>query len=416
MTDFSLRRQLLYVFLLFGLLLLLVPHAGFADDVGCWVNWSTYGFEHGLSNVYQVSDNNYNPLYHYILWLYGQLCGSVEAIQRNRHWLKAFTLLFDFAGAFWAASVVPERARRFGLALLLLLNIGYLYDTLIWEQVDAIYSTLAFGAVLLAVRQRAVGSVLVFGLALAAKTQAIMFLPTLLLLWGPQWWHRPARLGWAVAAGAALALLLLAPFIWGGWENYLPRIIAINLEAANKNPIISMHCFNLWYWVVATPDAAWGADTQLLAGLTYHRWGLLLFASTLALALAPVLRMALRQLRGKPGSSPDSSLPLILLSTGLVPLLFAFFNTQMHERYWHASLLFLAGYAFLSRNYWPFALVCLAYFLNLEATLHYLDLHNYRVLLFQPRFAASLFALAIGLAFVSLYRLARATRLATAPA
>jgi Gpi18-like mannosyltransferase len=404
MIDFSFRQQLLTFFLLFGLLLLLVPRAGFDGDVGCWVNWSTYTFEHGLGNVYQISDNNYNPLYHYFLWLFGQLCGSAAAINRNRHWLKAFTLVFDFAGAFWAASVVPERTRRFGLALLLLVNIAYLYDTLIWEQVDAIYSVLSFGAVLLAVRQRAVGSLLLFGLALAAKTQAIMFLPTLLLLWGPLWWRRPTRLVWSLLAGAALGTLILAPFIWGSWENYLPRIITINIEAANKNPFLSMNCFNLWHWVAYDYTASWGPDTQVVAGLSYHHWGLLLFAGSLALALVPLLREFIRRLRGKTDTGP--TLLLTLLSTGLVPLLFAFFNTQMHERYWHGSLLFLASYAFLSRNYWPFALVSVAYFLNLEATLHFLDLHNYKVLIFNSRFVAGIFALAIVLSFISLYRLA----------
>jgi Gpi18-like mannosyltransferase len=410
MVYLSFRQQLLLFFLLFGLLLALVPHAGFGDDVGCWVSWATYGFEHGLGNVYQVKDNNYNPLYHYVLWLYGQLCGSADSISGHRHWLKAFTLVFDFAGAFWAASVVPERARRFGLVLLLLFNIGYLYNTLIWEQVDAIYSALAFGAVLLAVRQRVINSLLLFGLALAAKTQAIIFLPTLLLLWVPQWRRRPTRAAWSLAAGAALGLLLVAPFVWAGAANYLPRIVAINLEAANQNPVISMHCFNLWYWVAADPDATWQPDTQVVAGLSYHHWGLLLFAGSLTLALAPVLLGAWRQLRSQAVAETTPPLPLVLLSTGLIPLLFAFFNTQMHERYWHASLLFLASYAFLSRNYWPFALVSVAYFLNLEATLRYFELHNYHVLLFNARFVAGLFALVIALGFISLYRLALAAR------
>jgi Gpi18-like mannosyltransferase len=405
MVYLSFRQQLLLFFLLFSLLLALVPHAGFGDDVGCWVSWATYGFEHGLGNVYQVKDNNYNPLYHYVLWVYGQLCGSANSISHHRHWLKAFTLVFDFAGAFWAASVVPERARRFGLVLLLLFNIGYLYNTLIWEQVDAIYSALAFGAVLLAVRQRASSSLLLFGLALAATTHAIIFVPPLLLLWVPQWRRRPGRAAWGLAAGAALGLLLVAPFMWAGAANYLPRIVAINLEAANQNPVLSMHCFNLWYWVAADETAIWQPDTQVVAGLSYHHWGLLLFAGSLALALAPVLLGAWRQLRSQAveGAPP---LPLVLLSTGLVPLLFAFFNTQMHERYWHASLLFLASYAFLSRNYWPFALVSVAYFLNLEATLRYFELHYYHVFPFNARFVAGLFALAIVLSFVSLYRLA----------
>ena len=410
MGVLSFRRQAAYTFLLFTLLLLLVPRAGHESDMSFWVAWAKDIYYQGLGNVYQSPSNSYNPLYHYILWLFGGLMGDVDKMVYYRHWLKALTLVFDFAGAFWAASLVRERDRRFGLVLLLLFNIGYLYCTLVWIQVDAIYTFFAFGAVALAVRQRPVASMLLFVLALAAKPQAVIFVPPLLLLWAPQWWHRPRRLVQALGAGAVLMTLILAPFVWGGLQNDLPRILEINLKAANFFPVLSMNAYNLWYLLGVAADPVVAPDYESFAGLTYRAWGLLLFFSFSAVALLPMALQALRHLRrsqdapsGAVSTGPDMA--LTLLTCGLIPVLFAFFNTQMHERYWHAAMLFLAAYGFLRRDYALYVLVSVAYFLNLEGVLRYLELKKYTVLVFDPRFVAGLFALTIVLGLIKLCRL-----------
>lgn len=407
MGVISLRQQVAYTVLLYALLLLLLPHAGYDGDMNFWLRWATYSFDYGLGNVYRIPDNNYNPFYHYILWLYGQLAGSVYRLQRYAHLLKAFTLVFDFAGAFWAASLVPERSRRFGLALVLLLNIGYLYDTMIWIQVDSIYTFFSFGAVVLAARQRPVASMLLYVLALASKTQAIIFLPPLLLLWGPQWWRQPWRLAQGLLASAALTTLLLAPFIWWSWENAVPRIIEINATAANLYPKLSLNAYNLWYLITEFQSLPETSDLLPFAGLTFRKWGLLFFLTSSAVALLPLLVAAWRAWRPRAaGPGPAPSLLLVLLSCGIIPLLFTFFNTQMHERYWHPALLFLAAYGFVRRDYLPMVLMSVAYFLHLERGLQYLQLLNYDIFYFQPKFVAALFGLLIGLLLWKIYGLA----------
>lgn len=404
MGIISSRQQLICTLLLFFLMLLLVPQAGYDGDMYYWVKWATYIFEHQLGDVYEVSDNNYNPLYHYILWLYGHLMGSTEKIVYYRHWLKGFTLVFDFAGAIWAASLVADRSKRFGLSLLLLLNIGYLYDTLIWIQVDSIYTFFSFGAIVLAARRHTVGSVLLFVLALAAKTQAIIFLPPLLLLWAPVWWVRPARLVQAGLAGAGIATLLLSPFIWWSWTNHLPRIIEINRTANEVYPRLSMNAFNIWYLITSYDVLDRVPDLLPFAGLTYRSWGLIFFMTASAITLLPLLVASWQTLRTS--KAPPPSLALVLLTSGCIPLLFTFFNTQMHERYWHAAVLFLAAYGFVRRDYLPYVLVSVAYFLHLERALQYLKLMNYGILVFQPKFIASLFASLIVLVVLKIYRLA----------
>jgi Gpi18-like mannosyltransferase len=407
MSVLSLRRQLLYALLFYVLLLVLLPSGGYLSDLHYWVSWASYSFKYGLGNVYQLPDNNYNPLYHYVLWGFGQLVGNPARIAEKVHWLKAFTLVFDFAGAFWAASLVPERERRFGLALLLLLNVGYLYNTLVWGQVDAIYTFFAFGGIVLATQQRTVASTLCFVLALAAKTQAIIFLPPLLLLWAPVWWRQPSRLLQAVAASAVLAGLVLAPFIWAGAENYLPRILAINRRAAEVYPVVAMGAYNLWHLL---PGRVGDSDLRPLAGLTYRGWGLIMFGAAAAVALLPLGLRALRRLRQPPptlATPASTDLALVLLSSGLIPLLFTFFNTQMHERYWHAAVLFLAAYGFVRRNYLPYALVSVAYLLNMENILRFAEgVLPYSVFFFKSWFSAALFGLLIIICLVKLYRLA----------
>lgn len=84
-----------------------------------------------------------------------------------------------------------------------------------------------------------------------------------------------------------------------------------------------------------------------------------------------------------------------MLVFGVVPLLFCFFNTEMHERYWHPAILFLAAAAFITRTYLLYIIVSFAYFLNLERMMGFIQLKRYNVLVFDPRFIAGLFALVI---------------------
>ena len=387
---------------LFILLVWLVPVAGFPVDVGCWAQWATYSRQYGLGNSYAQPDLNYTPLYLYVLYVYGLLAGSAAAIQQHIHSLRAFTLLFDFAGALTAVSLVTGGRRRFALSLLLLLNVGYLYNTLLWEQVDAIYTFLSFMAVLLALRQQLLGSVLCYVLAIYFKLQAVIFLPPLLLLWLPLARAKPRQLGWSLLGGAGLQLLVLAPFIWFGDHNYLPRILAVVDGASSFLPFLSNNAFNLWYLLFPGPSQTGSSDALLFLHVSYKHWGLLLFAAGSALVLWPLLRLLVRYRRPL---TPAHAV-LVLLTCGLLPIVFCYFNTQMHERYWHAAVLFLAAYGFLTRDYWPYGLFSVAYLLNLETQLGATGKVYYVWIPFWPQLVALLFTAVLVLGLQRLYRLA----------
>ncbi|KAA9331884.1 hypothetical protein [Adhaeribacter soli] len=385
------------------MLVFIAPRGGFTDDINFWINWCRYAYEFGLSNIYQLENNNYNPLLHYFLAAYAFLAGNSDNISQYMPFFKAFPLFFDFVGAIAAVSFVKERSQRFALSLLLLFNAGYLYNTLIWGQVDSVFTCFVMIAVAMALRKKLVLSVIFYLLALNAKVQAIIFLPPLLLLLLPALRSDKKRLAIALLAGIAFELVFLAPFIWGGEHNDLGRIIAINFNSVDFAPVVSMSAYNFWFltlkedWLSAMPD------NLVFWGLTYKHWGLLLFCLTSFIALLPVLLLAIRSFFT--GNNFNfSEYPVILLSFGLIPILFCFFNTQMHERYWHAGLLFLAAYGFLTKEYLPYLVGSVAYLLNMEAVLRFLNFKNYKILLFKPEFVAGLFGFVIVFGFFKLYR------------
>jgi Gpi18-like mannosyltransferase len=393
---------LLYA-LLFALLLLLTPTAGHVFDVQFWEAWATHMGAHGLGNAYTLGDNNYNPLYQYVLYSYAKLAGSSHTITMYIHCLKAVTLLCDFGGAMLAVRYFGwgDGNQRFILSLLFLLNVGYLYDTVAWEQVDAIVSTLVFVAVVQALRQRPVSSLVWQLLALNMKTQAIIFLPPLLLLWAPHWWVAPRRLLQAVALGAAVQGLILLPFIKSG---AVPRILFLVRDAVDHYPTATLNCYNLWVFVFSDFLVP---DTQVYAGLTCKAWGLLSFCAASAIILLPLGLRTLHKLRTR-ATFGSADYSLVLLSLGLVPLAFCFFNTQMHERYWHPALVLLGAHAVLTRRYALFGVFSLAYYLNLEAVLHHLGaFSHYPTLLFRPKLVASLFGGVLLGGIWQLYQLAR---------
>jgi len=95
-----------------------------------------------------------------------------------------------------------------------------------------------------------------------------------------------------------------------------------------------------------------------------------------------------------------------VLTFGMVPLLFFFFCTQMHERYSHPAIFFLVLYSILSRKWYIGLLGSLAYLLNIDGVLRSLKFQYYGVIFYDSRFVAALFFFAILLCYKELFSLA----------
>jgi len=192
-------------------------------------------------------------------------------------------------------------------------------------------------------------------------------------------------------------VLIILPFLLSG---QLPRLFSIIIKSFGRYPFVSLNAYNFWHWML-NGDLAQIPDSTEFMSISYKKWGLFLFFASSFLALLPLLRSTYYSIFKK--SSEIISQEKILLICALIPLLFFFFNTQMHERYSHPALIFLVTYSILSKNYFPTLIVCAAYLLNLEDVYRFLKLDNYGIFLFKKQFIAAVYFLGTLILYFKLY-------------
>src|ERR1044072_6684025 len=138
------KRAIRELILFFILLLLTLPHS-YGFDRDCWMLWSMDISKHGLSEIY-YTNVNYPPVMMYILSLHNWIQGP-ESMLINIVYLKIFPLLFDLLPVVILILLRKAGDLKKGYHYLLLFNIAYLYNTLIWGQVDSIHTNLALTAI-----------------------------------------------------------------------------------------------------------------------------------------------------------------------------------------------------------------------------------------------------------------------------
>ena len=383
------------------LVILLTPKSGHGFDLFCWIEWATYSYTNGLPNIYK-SWTDYLPLYHYVLFVFGNIQGSVEAIAENINNLKYFTLLFELGSTLFLFKILEKHFKdtykALFYSLFYFLNIAVLYNSVIWGQVDGIMTFFVFGSVVFCCNKKIFPCLLFFILALNMKLQAIIFAPVIVLLLLPMTFDKSQlkNLIYSFLGAIIIQFLIFSPFIFTG---DFPKLWNVLTSSVGKYPQVSMNAYNMWYFFMEDPMLV--SDSGTFLAITYKNWGLILFFVTSFFALfhfiKPSIQIVFKRVR------VEYSQKKILISCALIPLLFFFFNTQMHERYSHPALLFLAIYAILYRKPLVFTLGSVAYFLNMEDVLHFFQWNNYNTLGFTPWFIACLFLLLIILLFLDLY-------------
>ena len=405
LSAFRKNRKFFAVYLLiFTTYIIILPKTGHGWDNYCWTEWTKHIFTNGLGNAYK-SRTDYLPLYQYFLYLFGLTQGSVENIERNIYLLKIITLTFDFIGGLYLIKLIKERINNsyewFFYSMFFFLNIAVFYNTLIWGQVDGILATFLFISIYYALKEKVLPSILFFVLAINLKLQAIIFLPIVGLMLLPLFikeFNLKNILKWFLSI-ISLQVLILLPFIIRG---DFQRIIDVVTNSFGKYPVISMNAYNVWFWFFKG-DLTQLPDNGLFMGVTYKHLGLLLFFASSFIALWPLLKVTYNKLVRK--SLEVLSIEKILLISALIPLLFFFFNTQMHERYSHPALIFVITYSILSKNFLPSIIICIAYLLNMEDVLHFLQLDNYLTFIFKRHFIAIIYFIGILLLYFRLFNL-----------
>ncbi len=391
---------IILTFIFYVCIIVLLPNVKHSGDHEYWSTWSIYSSTHGLGNVY-FSDTDYPPLFQYVLYAFGKIMGSEEAILKNIHLLKIFYLLFDLATCFILLNLLKvkfqDSKKRLFLILFYLLNFGALYNSVLWGQVDSILTCFLFASIYLITKNNVLGALIFYLLAINFKFQAIIFLPIISLLIIPKAIHKISiqNLAKWIIVPTLVQVIILMPFI-------LNSTVGLMIEnsitsSVDRYPYVSLNAFNMWYWFIPG-NLAITTDKTLFLSLSYKNWGFLLFFSASFFALLPLLISSLKLLFQK----QQIQLKQILIVSALIPLIFFFFNTQMHERYTHPALIFAAAYAIIYKKKFVYILLSFAYFLNMFIVSA--DLQNRLFSIRSIDFIAAAFFICILLLFKDLYK------------
>jgi Gpi18-like mannosyltransferase len=363
----SLKRTRIEVFLLFALYLLLLPRVYMDYDMGFWRQWALYIHEHGLSAAYSgTSPINYFPVFVYGLYVYDLLQGTEANIIIHINDIKVLFVCFDFLPVVVLACF-RQRILSYKIPYLyLLLNIAYVFNSLVWGQIDSIYTSLAFLAMVTAIFYPVTG-ILLYLLALNTKPQAIEFLPVMALVIYYSVRHIKTILA-ALAGLIALQLVLLLPFISNGGVT---RLADIALHSVGRYNNLSICAFNMWY-LITRDNPYFIKDTDVYFLLSYKAIGLILFTASVLMLVIPLAKK-IRRLRTAGMAFDETGYQALFLGTGLLCLYFFYFNSQMHERYAQPIILFFFFYSVASGNYKLYILASIPYFLSLDKCFSYPD-------------------------------------------
>jgi Gpi18-like mannosyltransferase len=381
MSDF-LKKYVSVSTLLFILLSFVMPKEGHLWDISCWKTWAVYIFQNGLGNIYH-SNSDYLPLYYYLLKLFGLLQGSPEKIGTNIHYLKSMTLIFHFISGFYLVLIIRKDSQSWDKmwvpALFYILNIAVLYNTVVWGQVDEIMTTIVLISCFFAYKQKVTLSLIFITLAINFKLQAIIFLPVVGLILLPviiNVFSVKRMLQWLLIP-LFIQVMIILPFFISGTLGNLWSVVT---GSVRKYPVISMNAYNIWDLLVRG-DLSTIPDNVTFLGITYKNWGLFLFLAAGCIALLPIGRSVYKSIVNR--TAFHITLEKLLIICAIIPLLFFYFNTQMHERYSHPAFVFLIAYSLYNNKPFLSILGCSAYLLNLEGVLKYLHLPNYNTLVFN---------------------------------
>jgi len=354
----EITRARIELSMLFLLYLYLLPRVSMDYDMSFWREWALIIKNQGLTKAYD-SSINYFPVFLYGLYLYDLLQGSVANITQNIYCIKILFICFDFLPIVLLTCFHQKLLNIKIPYLYLMLNVAYLFNSMIWGQIDSIYSNLAFLAIIIGLWRAPVGIIL-YILALNTKAQAIEFLPIIIgvLLYSIK---SPRVLIASLVSAVATQLVLIAPFIASGG---VAKLFSHALHSVDLYNNLSISAFNIWY-LIAPSNPYFINDKTTFILLSYKSIGLILFGISAILILLPFYKTVLRQ--RKSSFLRDAGwFKLIFLATGMLCLCFFYFNSQMHERYSHPIIIFFFFYAVVSGDYKLYILGSIPYLLSLD--------------------------------------------------
>lgn len=362
LQDEDRREWLVGLCLLTLLLASFVSRSGFPWDRGDWVSWAQHIQKHGLAHAYD-SGANYHPLWLYALDLFARLCPTPQAVADYIPFLKLAALSFDVLIVLAVGGILTGAGVARRRSLWLLANPAFIYISLMWGQVDSVFTAFLVLALWAAVRGAPVWGSVCLTLALLAKLQAVILVPGLavLLLWPAR--RQPRRIAAAALASLGTALAVLAPFILAGTFG---QVMEVFRSAIGFHPVVSKGAYGFWNLLLPGEDLGALDDAGGVLGVSYKSMGLALCGVHYLLALAAMLRAW----RGEPlAGGVSERLARVCSALALMVMAFFLFATEMHERYLYPAVPLLGLAAGLTGRWGSYLWLSVGFLLNLEHVL-----------------------------------------------
>lgn len=247
---FSDRKQLnLFLLITIGIRLLFFISDGHNSDFDFFEHWADRINQSGFTNIYSIRvdrfECDYPPLYLYVIALFGKLflvLGWDIHTQVFDTFLKAFTLVIElsFLRYFY------QRTQNKVFIWMMLISPVTILNAYGWGQIDIIYSILLFVTTYAILQRKLIMAACALGLSLALKTQTLLFMPLIGLLFLLSGNSIKDKL---IALGLLVLVFLIPnlPFIL-----YAPDAMdSINphITAAGRYNFIAVNAFNI-YWAL----------------------------------------------------------------------------------------------------------------------------------------------------------------------
>lgn len=322
---------------------------GHNSDFDFFEHWGDRIIHEGFTNIYSIKvdrfECDYPPLYLYII---APLAYLFDAMQWDLHthfydnFLKAFNLIVEFIFLYFFYKKTNNKVFLF----VMLLSPVSILNAYAWGQIDILYTILIFSSFYLLFKSELYLAAVLIGLSLSLKTQTILFLPFLFLLY----LFNKSNLQTKILSLLLLIVIYLIPNL--PFILYAPNPMdSINphITAAGRYNNISVNAFN-FYWVL------W-ADFDIKMDLKFPSNDALVFQLITRKMLAYSLFFICFSWIVFQFTKNISNEKKIIALLSFYCFSFFMLLPEMHERYLFPMFFFSAYLISFDKKEWPYFLI-----------------------------------------------------------
>lgn len=340
--------------------------ASYQVDMGVYKSWCNLLADSGPGAFFQNTQSVYGPVYMYFLWFTGRLSRIFSMNDAVLDFfVKFWPTLSDLIGGYIIYLIGKKYQKErigFILGVVYALNPAIIVNSSVWGQFDSVPATMVLAALYFYNTKRNVAAAVMYTLVILTKPQAVFFAPAIAILFF-KGFSLKNKASWKALGQACAGILIsytlaLLPFFRPGAKaghnplrwllDFVLWIPNHYLKSAGDYPYATANGFNLW--TVLNGQAV--MDNELYHGLSYTKWGVLLFAVVALLAVWLMIKK-------------NKSVLALYYSAFFLYFGAFMFVTRMHERYLVPAIVFITVCILWDAKLWvPMVLLSAACFLN----------------------------------------------------